>query len=73
MLKLHVVMAVAFVAATLGDQLCFYLGRRHGPRLLARFPVLQAQVKRVEPMLAPPSERRDPEPALPLRLAHRRT
>ena len=52
MLKLHVVMAVAFVAATLGDQLCFYLGRRHGPQLLARFPVLQAQVKRIEPMLA---------------------
>ena len=38
MLKLHVVMAVAFVAATLGDQLCFYLGRRHGPQLLARHP-----------------------------------
>lgn len=51
MLKLPEVMAVAFVAATLGDQLCFYLGRRHGPRLLARFPKLRAQVKRVEPML----------------------
>ena len=52
MLRLPEVMAVAFVAATLGDQLCFYLGRRHGPRLLARFPKLQTQVKRVEPMLA---------------------
>jgi membrane protein DedA with SNARE-associated domain len=51
MLKLHEVVAVAFVAATLGDQLCFYVGRRHGPRLLARFPKLQAQVQRVEPML----------------------
>jgi len=52
MLKLDEVMAVAFVAAALGDQLCFYLGRRHGPKLLARFPTLRAQVKRVEPMLA---------------------
>ncbi len=52
MLKLHEVMAVAFVAAALGDQLCFYLGRHHGPQLLTRFPSLQAQVKRVEPMLA---------------------
>ena len=51
MLKLHEVMAVAFVASTLGDQLCFYLGRRHGPQLLARFPKLKAQVGRVEPML----------------------
>jgi len=52
MLKLHEVMAVAFVAAALGDQLCFYLGRRHGAKLLARFPKLQAQLRRVEPMLA---------------------
>jgi membrane protein DedA with SNARE-associated domain len=52
MLKLHEVMAVAFIAAALGDQLCFYLGRHQGPRLLARFPALLAQVKRVEPMLA---------------------
>lgn len=52
LLKLPEVMAVACVAGTLGDQLCFYLGRRHGPRLLARFPSLQAGVKRVEPMLA---------------------
>lgn len=52
LLKLHQVIAVAFVAGALGDQLCFYLGRRHGPRLLARLPSLQAQIKRVEPMLA---------------------
>ncbi len=52
LLKLPEVMAVACVAGTLGDQLYFHLGRRHGARLLARFPSLQAQVKRVEPMLA---------------------
>jgi len=42
---------VAFVAATLGDQLCFYLGRRHGPKLLARFPSLARRVERLQPML----------------------
>ena len=52
LLELHEVVVTAFVAATLGDQLCFYLGRRHGPRLLARFPSLQARVQRVGPMLA---------------------
>lgn len=52
MLKLHEVMAVAFVASALGDQLCFYLGRRHGPWLLARFPSLRIGMRRVEPMLA---------------------
>ncbi len=51
MLELHTVMAVAFAAATLGDQLFFHLGRRHGPKLLARFPALQAQMQRVQPML----------------------
>ena len=40
LLKLPEVMALAFVAGTLGDQICFYLGRRHGPALLARFPSL---------------------------------
>ena len=52
MLKLPEVMLVAFVASTFGDQLCFHLGRRHGARLLARFPSLQAPLQRVQPMLA---------------------
>lgn len=52
MLELDRVIAVAFVAGTLGDQLCFYLGRRHGRRLLARWPSLQAKLQRLEPMLA---------------------
>jgi len=51
LLKLPELMAVAFVAATLGDQLCFYLGRRHGPKLLARFPSLARRVERLQPML----------------------
>jgi membrane protein DedA with SNARE-associated domain len=52
MLELHQVVAIAFIAGALGDQLCFYLGRHQGQRLLARFPSLQAQLCRVEPMLA---------------------
>ena len=51
LLQLHEVIAVAFVAGTLGDQLCFHLGRRHGARLLARFPSLQTQLQRIEPLL----------------------
>jgi membrane protein DedA with SNARE-associated domain len=51
LLKLPDLMAVAFVAATLGDQFCFYLGRRHGPKLLARFPSLARRVERLQPML----------------------
>ena len=51
LLQLPWVMALAFVAGSLGDQLCFFLGRRHGARLLARFPSLQAKVERVRPLL----------------------
>jgi membrane protein DedA with SNARE-associated domain len=51
LLKLPDVMVVACVAATLGDQLCFYLGRRHGPALRTRFPSLSARIERMQPML----------------------
>jgi membrane protein DedA with SNARE-associated domain len=51
LLKLPEVMAIAFVASTLGDQFCFYLGRRHGQALLGRYPSLAAHVGRIRPML----------------------
>ena len=51
-LALPNVIAVAFVAATLGDQIFFYLGRRHGPALLARLPSLASRIERLKPMLA---------------------
>jgi membrane protein DedA with SNARE-associated domain len=38
------VIGTAFVAAVLGNQLYFYLGRRHAQEFLGRFPRLQAQV-----------------------------
>jgi membrane protein DedA with SNARE-associated domain len=51
LLKLPEVMSVAFVASTLGDQFCFYLGRRHGPTLQARFPSLATRIERLQPLL----------------------
>ncbi|HMO48726.1 MAG TPA: DedA family protein [Rubrivivax sp.] len=52
LLQLPQVIALAFAAGTLGDQLAFHLGRRHGPRLLARFPSLARQAQRLQPLLA---------------------
>lgn len=52
LLALPAVVAVAVVAGTLGDQIFFHLGRRHGARLLARWPALHQGAQRVQPMLA---------------------
>jgi membrane protein DedA with SNARE-associated domain len=52
LLKLTQVMGLAFVAGTLGDQLCFWLGRRYGERLFARFPSIARQAHRLQPLLA---------------------
>ena len=51
LLQLPLVMAIAFAASTCSDQFCFYLGRRHGPQLLTRFPKLQGTMQRVETLL----------------------
>ena len=51
LLHLPWVMLVAFAASSLGDQACFYLGRRHGPALLARFPGLRTGLQRMQPLL----------------------
>lgn len=45
-LDLTAVVAVAWAGAVLGDQFWFWLGRRHGARLLARRPALAARVSR---------------------------
>jgi membrane protein DedA with SNARE-associated domain len=50
-LNLPWVIAIAFVASTLGDQLAFLLGRWHGERLLQRFPVLRRKVPPVQALL----------------------
>lgn len=52
LLALPAVVAVAVAAGTLGDQIFFHLGRRHGARLLARWPALHEGAQRVRPLLA---------------------
>lgn len=59
LLRLPEVIALAFVAATLGDQVCFYLGRRHGAKLQARWPSLARRVECLQPLL-----RRHPNAAI---------
>jgi membrane protein DedA with SNARE-associated domain len=47
-LKLPYVMFAAFAGSTLCDQTFFYLGRRHGPAVMARRPGWQAGIERVD-------------------------
>ena len=47
-LNLGWVIAVAAVAGFAGDQAAFWLGRRHGAALLARFPSIERQAQRVQ-------------------------
>ena len=51
MLDLSSVIAVAFIASTLGDQLAFLIGRRYGERLMQRFPILRRKAPIVQAML----------------------
>jgi len=50
-LTLPRVVAVAIAGAFLGDQLCFFIGRRYGARLLMRYPSLAAKAPRVQALL----------------------
>ncbi len=52
LLRLPDVMAIAFVASTLGDQCFYWIGRRYGEPLFARFPALGRQVPRIRDLLA---------------------
>ena len=47
-LTFEYVIAVAALGAFLGDQACFWIGRRYGARILARYPRLAAKAPRVE-------------------------
>jgi membrane protein DedA with SNARE-associated domain len=51
-LDFYTVAVVALIAGFAGDQLYFFLGRRHGTRILARFPGAQARAHRVDALLA---------------------
>jgi membrane protein DedA with SNARE-associated domain len=50
-LSLPVVMVIATFGAFLGDQTAFFIGRRYGRRILARFPALAAKAPRVEALV----------------------
>lgn len=50
-LSLPVVIAVAAVAGFGGDQLYFWLGRRHGARIVGRFPSVAAQAQRLNRLI----------------------
>jgi len=50
-LSLPGVMAVAVLGAFAGDQTAFFIGRRYGQRVLARFPGLAAKAPRVQELV----------------------
>lgn len=50
-LSFPAVVAVAVVGAFLGDQGFFFIGRRYGDRVLARFPSLAARAPRIQALL----------------------
>lgn len=50
-LSLQVVLAVAFVGGTLGDQIFFWLGRAWGQPLLDRLPHAELRIGRVKKLL----------------------
>jgi membrane protein DedA with SNARE-associated domain len=50
-LNLPLVMLIAFIGSFIGDQFYFYLGRRHGRTILARFPRFQPQAEKVHRLL----------------------
>jgi len=45
------VLAIASTCGFLGDEFYFWLGRRHGPALLARWPALALQADRVQRLI----------------------
>lgn len=47
-LTFEYVIAVAALGAFLGDQACFFVGRRYGAAVMARYPRLAAKAPRVE-------------------------
>lgn len=46
------VLAIASAAGFFGDQFYFWLGRRHGPAILARWPSVARQTDRVQGLIA---------------------
>ena len=45
------IVGVAVLGAFLGDQTCFFVGRRYGARILNRYPTLAAKAPRVQELI----------------------
>ena len=50
-LELQWVMATAWAGAVTGEQVWFFVGRRHGERLLRRYPKLKSKAQRLTALL----------------------
>ncbi|WP_028535630.1 DedA family protein [Paludibacterium yongneupense] len=50
-LSFPLVIALAFIGGTLGDQFFFFIGRRYGPPLLSRFPRLATRAERAKKLI----------------------
>jgi membrane protein DedA with SNARE-associated domain len=50
-LALQWVIIIAAMGAFIGDQICFFVGRRLGPRVLARWPRLEPSMVRADALL----------------------
>ena len=50
-LSLPNVIGLAILGAFLGDQACFFVGRRYGVRILQRYPSLAAKAPRVQQLI----------------------
>jgi membrane protein DedA with SNARE-associated domain len=50
-LTFEYVVAVAALGAICGDQACFFIGRRYGASIMARYPSLAAKAPRVEQLV----------------------
>jgi membrane protein DedA with SNARE-associated domain len=50
-LTFEYVVAVAALGAFCGDQACFFIGRRYGASIMARYPSLAAKAPRVEQLV----------------------
>ncbi|MGH8353172.1 MAG: DedA family protein [Pseudomonas sp.] len=50
-LSFPLVVAIALCGGALGDQVCFFIGRRYGGALLSRFPQLNPGAQRVNRLL----------------------
>ena len=50
-LELPWVIATAWAGAVTGEQIWFQVGRRHGERLLRRFPMLKSKARRMSALL----------------------